>query len=63
MDEAGIRAAGRWQKQLQDAKARKVDFFNFSAFHSSQGSCVKDLCEFNRLKVAGSDLIERNILP
>lgn len=63
MDEAGIKAAGRWQKQLQEAGARKVDFFNFSAFHSSQGSCVKDLCEFNRLKVAGSDFIERTILP
>ena len=62
IDKAGINAAGKWQKQLQDAGARKVDFFNFSAFPSSGGS-VKDLCEFNRLTLAGSDLIERSILP
>ena len=63
MDQAGIKAADKWQKQLQEAGASKVDFFDFSAFQSSQGSSVKDLCEFNRLYVAGSDFNERTILP
>lgn len=62
IDRAGISAAGKWQKQLQEVGARKVDFFNFSAFPSGGGS-VKDLCEFNRLTLAGSNLIERSVLP
>ena len=63
MDQAGIKAADRWQRQLQEAGASKVDFFDFSAFQSSKGSSVKDLCEFNRLHTAGSDFNERTILP
>lgn len=57
-DQAGIRAAGKWQRQLNDAGARKVDFYNFGEFQ------MKDLCEFNRLRMtAGGSLTERTILP
>jgi hypothetical protein len=57
-DQAGIGAAGKWQRQLNEAGARKVDFYNFGEFH------MKDLCEFNRLRMtAGSGLMERTILP
>jgi len=62
VDDAGIKGAGRWQQQLKQAGARKVDFFNLSVF-SNQGSSVKDLCDFNRLKSAGGEFIERTILP
>jgi hypothetical protein len=56
-DEPGIKAAGKWQKQLKEAGVGKLDFYNFGAFN------LKDLCEFNRLRMAGSALNERNILP
>jgi len=62
-DQTGIDAAGRWQKQLQDAGAQKIDFFKFSAFKGSDGQVVKDLCEFNRLKVGGGEFAESRILP
>jgi hypothetical protein len=62
-DKEGIAVAGTWQQQLKDAGAKKVDFFNFGAFQSSEGRAVKDLCEFNRLKLAGSDFNEGKILP
>lgn len=62
-DEAGIDAAIRWQKQLQEAGAKKVDGLNFGALKSSEGREVKDLCEFNRLKLAGQEFTERTILP
>jgi hypothetical protein len=63
LDEAGRKAAGEWQKQLQDAGAKKVEFLNFAAFRTNDGHFANDLCEFNRLKLGGSDFAERNILP
>lgn len=62
-DEAGIKGAARWMKQLTDAGAINVEFFNFSAFHSIEGGVVKDLCEFNQLHMAGKECGERGILP
>ena len=62
-DEAGIEARDKWVKQLQAAGAHKIELFNFSAFQSAEGRVVKDLCEFNRLKLGGSDYSERTILP
>ena len=40
VDQAGIKAARRWEKQLKEAGAEKVDFFDFFP------SKCKDLCEF-----------------
>ena len=62
-DKAGIEARDKWIKQLQLAGARKIEQFNFSAFQSVDGHAVKDLCEFNRLKLTGGDFAERTILP
>lgn len=63
LDAAGIKAAEKWQATLLAAGASKVDFFNFAAVKSSAGSCVKDLCQFNQLQVAGSEAMEGSILP
>ncbi len=63
VDKAGIEARDRWGRQLQSAGASKVDLFNFNAFKSPEGRAVKDLCEFNRLKLGCSDFVERTILP
>jgi hypothetical protein len=62
-DKAGIEARDKWGNQLHAAGARKIEFFNFSVFQSIDGHAVKDLCEFNRLKLGGSDFAERHILP
>ena len=62
-DKAGIEAKDKWGKQLQAAGARNLEVFNFSAFQSIEGHAVKDLCEFTRLKLAGSEFAERTILP
>jgi hypothetical protein len=62
-DKAGMDAAARWQEQLQEVGAKKVDGFNFAALKSPDGRAVKDLCEFARLKLGGSDFAERTILP
>ena len=62
-DKTGIEARDKWGNQLHAAGARKIEFFNFSAFQSIDGHAVKDLCEFNRLKLAGQDFTERSILP
>jgi len=62
-DKAGIEARDKWLKQLQAAGPRELDVFNFSAFQSSEGHAVKDLCEFTRLKQAGCEFSERTILP
>ncbi len=56
-DEPGIKAAKKWDKQLKEAGVRKLDFYNFGEFK------LKDLCELNRLRMTGSALTERNILP
>jgi hypothetical protein len=48
---------------LLEAGASKATFFNFAAFKSSEGHAVKDLCEFNRLKLGGSDFVPESILP
>jgi hypothetical protein len=62
-DKTGIEAKDKWANQLHAAGARKIEFFNFSAFQSMDGHAVKDLSEFNRLKLAGQDFTERSILP
>jgi len=62
-DKAGIEARDRWVKQLRAAGASKIELFNFSAFQSMDGHAVKDLCEFTRLKLGGSEFGERTILP
>jgi len=62
-DKPGLDAAIRWQKQLQEAGAKKVDGFNFGTFKSAEGHAVKDLCEFTRLNLGGSEFAERTILP
>ena len=62
-DKVGIEAKDKWVKQFQAAGARKIELFNFSAFQSIDGHAVKDLCEFNRLKLGGQDFSERTILP
>ena len=55
LDQPGIDAAERWQKQLISAKASTVDFFNFHAFEIADGSELKDLCDFNQQRgLAGS---------
>jgi len=47
-DQPGIDAAERWQRQLIEGKASKVDFFNFRAFEVGAGTELKDLCDFNQ---------------
>jgi len=49
-DEPGNDAAERWQKQLMEAGAKRVDFFNFRSFEAGAGSELKDLCDFNRYR-------------
>ena len=63
LDKAGINTVRGWEKQLHGADLKKLDMFNFGAVKSTEGQAVKDLCEFARLKCAGSDFVERNILP
>ena len=51
LDLPGIDAAERWQRQLMNAGAERVDFFNFHAYEIAAGGAVKDLCDFNRYRV------------
>jgi hypothetical protein len=46
-DGPGIAAAEGWQKQLLDAGAKRVDFFNFQACEAGAIK-IKDLCDFNQ---------------
>jgi len=48
VDEPGIDAAERWQRQLIKAGAKQVDFFNFRSCEVGAGSELKDLCDFNQ---------------
>ena len=50
VDEPGIDAAERWQRQLIKAGAKQVDFFNFRSCEVGAGSELKDLCDFNRYR-------------
>ena len=59
-DQPGIDAAERWQRQLINAKAEHVDFFNFRAIEVGPDSKLKDLCDFNQHRGAGQPTI--NIL-
>jgi hypothetical protein len=63
LDEAGLGGAKKWCRQLIEAGARHVDFFNLSGFKKRDGKQVKDLCDLTALS---SDAIKnqiRNILP
>ena len=64
-DQPGIDAAERWQKQLLNAGAARLDFFNFRAFEIAAGPELNDLCDFNQQRgLAGfkQQRILRNIL-
>lgn len=43
---AGLKGAAKWQVQLFEAGAARVDLFDFSAYRKADGSCVNDLWEF-----------------
>lgn len=43
---AGLKGAARWQAQLVEAGAARVDVFDLSAYRKADGSTVNDLWEF-----------------
>ncbi len=45
-DEGGLKGALKWQKQLLEAHAMKVDIFDFSHYRRINDEMVKDLWEF-----------------
>jgi hypothetical protein len=49
LDEAGLKAANRWQQQLIDCGASGVDIFDLSGLTQVDGKPVKDLCDLTNM--------------
>jgi hypothetical protein len=45
LDEAGLAGAQRWQRQLQEAGAEFIDFYDLSGLVQQNGKPVNDLCD------------------
>ena len=65
LDGAGLGGARRWQKQLEAARAKQVDLFDFSGLVGSDGTPIEDLCDLTKFTPEDleADQTLRRMLP